>query len=78
MRTEIATHLSGARNDILYVCNCEGRDSSLMLRNMIRNLDSTCLCEADFSQPKQSRRGYFMRNEIATHLSGARNDLPKP
>jgi hypothetical protein len=29
-----------------------------------------CLCEADFSQPKQSRRG----SEIATHLSGARNE----
>jgi len=28
-----------------------------------------CLCEADFGQPKQSRRG----PEIATHLSGARN-----
>ena len=32
-----------------------------------------CLCEADESQPKQSRRG----PEFATHLSGARNDNKK-
>jgi len=38
MRGEIATLLPGARNDLLPVCNCEERDSSLTLGNGLCNL----------------------------------------
>jgi len=48
-------------------------DNLGVLVHMISDTPSFRHCEADFSQPKQSRPE-LLKTEIAAHLSGARND----
>ena len=54
------------------LCHCKERDSSLTLGTGSA-ISPPCLCEADFSQPKQSRGGGAMRLPRPDCI-GTRND----